>query len=63
VGVEHFRYCRPILYASRPKPETTTFEALIRRVRAWDQEAAAELVRRYEPAIRRAVRFGILRQL
>jgi len=32
------------------------FEELIRRVRAWDQEAAAELVRRYEPAIRRAVR-------
>ena len=24
-------------------PEATTFEALIRRVRAWDQEAAAEL--------------------
>jgi DNA-directed RNA polymerase specialized sigma24 family protein len=40
-------------------PEATTFEALIRRVRAWDQEAAAELVRRYEPAIRRAVRFRL----
>ena len=37
-------------------PEAPTFEELIRRVRAWDQEAAAELVRRYEPAIRRAVR-------
>ena len=36
--------------------EATGFEELIRRVRAWDQEAAAELVRRYEPAIRRAVR-------
>jgi RNA polymerase sigma factor (sigma-70 family) len=40
-------------------PEATTFEELIRRVRAWDQEAAAELVRRYEPAIRRAVRFRL----
>jgi RNA polymerase sigma-70 factor (ECF subfamily) len=37
-------------------PEAPAFEELIRRVRAWDQEAAAELVRRYEPAIRRAVR-------
>jgi RNA polymerase sigma-70 factor (ECF subfamily) len=36
--------------------ESPDFEELIRRVRAWDQEAAAELVRRYEPAIRRAVR-------
>jgi RNA polymerase sigma-70 factor (ECF subfamily) len=40
-------------------PEASTFEELIRRVRAWDQEAAAELVRRYEPAIRRAVRFRL----
>jgi RNA polymerase sigma-70 factor (ECF subfamily) len=36
--------------------EAPAFEELIRRVRAWDEEAAAELVRRYEPAIRRAVR-------
>jgi RNA polymerase sigma-70 factor (ECF subfamily) len=36
--------------------DAPTFEELIRRVRAWDQQAAAELVRRYEPAIRRAVR-------
>ncbi len=40
-------------------PATSTFDELIRRVRAWDQEAAAELVRRYEPAIRRAVRFRL----
>jgi RNA polymerase sigma-70 factor (ECF subfamily) len=40
-------------------PEATTFEELIRRVRAWDQDAAAEFVRRYEPAIRRAVRFRL----
>src|SRR5262245_62149068 len=35
---------------------TPDFRELIRRVRAWDQEAAAGLVHRYEPAIRRAVR-------
>jgi RNA polymerase sigma factor (sigma-70 family) len=39
--------------------EASTFEGLIRRVRAWDQDAAAELVRRYEPTIRRAVRFRL----
>jgi RNA polymerase sigma-70 factor (ECF subfamily) len=32
------------------------FEALIRRVREGDGQAAAELVKRYEPAIRRAAR-------
>lgn len=32
------------------------FQELIRRVRAGEQDAAAELVRTYEPAIRRAVR-------
>jgi RNA polymerase sigma-70 factor (ECF subfamily) len=42
---------------SAAMPEASTFEELIRRVRAWDQDAAAELVRRYEAAIRRAVRF------
>jgi RNA polymerase sigma-70 factor (ECF subfamily) len=36
--------------------QAPAFEELIRRVRGWDEEAAAELVRRYEPAIRRAVR-------
>jgi len=40
-------------------PEAPDFEELIRRVRAWDQAAAAELVRRYEPAIRRAVRYHL----
>jgi RNA polymerase sigma-70 factor (ECF subfamily) len=40
-------------------PESPTFEDLIQRVRSWDQDAAAELVRRYEPAIRRAVRFRL----
>jgi RNA polymerase sigma-70 factor (ECF subfamily) len=33
---------------------------LIQRVRAGEQQAAAELVRRYEPAIRRAVRIRIV---
>jgi RNA polymerase sigma factor (sigma-70 family) len=33
-----------------------SFDDLIRRVRARDEQAAAELVRRYEPAIRVAVR-------
>jgi RNA polymerase sigma-70 factor (ECF subfamily) len=36
--------------------DAPTFEELIRRVRAGDPDAAAELVRLYEPAIRRAVR-------
>jgi RNA polymerase sigma factor (sigma-70 family) len=36
-----------------------SFEDLVRRVRAGDQAAAAEVVRRYEPAIRRAVRFRL----
>jgi RNA polymerase sigma-70 factor (ECF subfamily) len=36
-----------------------TFLDLIRRVRAGDQEAAAELVRNYEPAIRRTVRIRL----
>src|SRR5215469_11628452 len=40
-------------------PDAPTFEELIRRVRAWDQEAAAELVRLYEPTIRRVVRFRL----
>jgi RNA polymerase sigma-70 factor (ECF subfamily) len=39
--------------------EQTSFEDLIRRVRAGEQDAAAELVRRYERPIRRAVRFRL----
>jgi RNA polymerase sigma-70 factor (ECF subfamily) len=35
------------------------FIALVRRVRASDQQAATELVRLYEPAIRRTVRFQL----
>jgi RNA polymerase sigma-70 factor (ECF subfamily) len=36
--------------------DDSSFDDLIRRVRARDEQAAAELVRRYEPAIRVAVR-------
>src|SRR6516225_793826 len=36
--------------------EAALFADLIRRVRAGEEEAAADLVRRYEPAIRRVVR-------
>jgi|ERR1700722_5670533 RNA polymerase sigma factor (sigma-70 family) len=41
-------------------PTDTPFVELIQRVRAGDQEAASELVRRFEPAIRRAVRVRIV---
>ncbi|MBV9122952.1 MAG: RNA polymerase subunit sigma-24 [Planctomycetes bacterium] len=40
--------------------ELSTFQDLIRRVRAGDGEAAAELVRLYEPAIRRAARVRLV---
>src|ERR1700751_515619 len=36
--------------------EPTPFGELIGRVRSGDETAAAELLRRYEPAIRRAIR-------
>ena len=39
--------------------EDSDFQDLIRRVRAGDQEAAFDLVRSYEPAIRRAVRIRL----
>jgi RNA polymerase sigma factor (sigma-70 family) len=39
--------------------EELSFAELIQRVRAGDQDAAAILVRRYEPAIRRAVRIRL----
>jgi RNA polymerase sigma factor (sigma-70 family) len=37
-----------------------SFQALIARVRAGDEQAAADLVRRYEPAIRRAARVRLV---
>jgi RNA polymerase sigma factor (sigma-70 family) len=43
---------------SLSSPES--FRALIARVRAGDEPAAAELVRRYEPAIRRAARVRLV---
>jgi RNA polymerase sigma-70 factor (ECF subfamily) len=39
--------------------DASSFAELIRRLRAGDQEAATELVRRYEPAIRRVVRYRL----
>src|SRR5262245_36475003 len=39
--------------------DETPFPDLIQRVRAGDSTAAAELVRRYEPAIRRVVRLRL----
>src|SRR5271169_5194637 len=39
--------------------EASDFQDLIRRVRAGEEAAATELVRRYEPAIRRAVRIRL----
>jgi RNA polymerase sigma-70 factor (ECF subfamily) len=39
--------------------DAPAFDDLIRRVRAGDQDAAAALVRHYEPFIRRAVRFRL----
>src|SRR5436305_12736501 len=39
--------------------EEPSFRDLIARVRGGDERAATDLVRRYEPAIRRAVRFRL----
>jgi RNA polymerase sigma factor (sigma-70 family) len=43
-----------------PDSGSDGFQALVDRVRAGDQAAAAELVRRYEPAIRRAARVRLV---
>lgn len=40
-------------------PEDDDFSGLIRRVRSGDAEAARELIRRYEPAIRREARLRL----
>lgn len=39
--------------------ETSTFEELLRRVRAGDEEAATKLVKDYKPAIRRVARLRL----
>src|SRR5262245_19941274 len=39
--------------------EPNTFAEFMRRIRAGDEAAAAELLRRYEPLIRREVRFRL----
>ncbi len=40
--------------------EDAAFTELIRRVRAGDETAAADLVRRFEPTIRRVIRFRLV---
>jgi len=45
---------------SDPGAEVDGFRALIERVRGGDEDAAAELVRRYEPAVRRAARVRLV---
>jgi RNA polymerase sigma-70 factor (ECF subfamily) len=40
-------------------PDSPSFQDLLQRVRGGDQDAARVLVERYEPAIRRAVRFRL----
>src|SRR5436305_2590016 len=40
--------------------EESNFQDLVRKVRAGDQEAAGDLLRQYEPAIRRAVRVRMI---
>jgi RNA polymerase sigma-70 factor (ECF subfamily) len=45
---------------SEPPSSADSFQSLIARVRAGDEQAAADLVRRYEPAIRRAARVRLV---
>ncbi|WP_165252106.1 RNA polymerase sigma factor [Paludisphaera soli] len=45
---------------SDPGSEAEGFRALIERVRGGDEQAAADLVRRYEPAVRRAARVRLV---
>jgi RNA polymerase sigma factor (sigma-70 family) len=45
---------------SESPSSTESFRTLIARVRAGDEQAAAELVRHYEPAIRRAARVRLV---
>ncbi len=40
-------------------PDDASFRGLLRRARSGDATAAAELVQRYEPTIRRTVRFRL----
>src|SRR5262249_43378354 len=47
---------QPLSRASPSMAEENSFALLMRRVRAGDEAAAAELVRRYEPTIRRVAR-------
>src|SRR5206468_1068972 len=49
----------PIPLEGSPMSDANAFEGFLRRVRGGDAEAAAELVRRYEPAIRLEARYRL----
>ena len=44
---------------ARPRDDDTSFSAFFRRIRAGDDQAAAELVRKYEPALRLEIRLRL----
>jgi RNA polymerase sigma-70 factor (ECF subfamily) len=46
-------------YGGLPMSDQTTFAEFIRRIRAGDEQAAVELVQRFEPLIRRAIRLKL----
>lgn len=58
VSILEFPDCAPIL-KSPYMSEENTFTEFIRRIRAGDQQAAADLVREYEPLIRREIRLHL----
>src|SRR5262245_40447311 len=50
---------RPFPVRTGPMSQSQPFADFLRRIRSGDEQAAVELVRRYEPLIRREVRLGI----
>src|SRR5262249_43594409 len=57
---EGFNQANPFRAERPPMAEETSFEELMRRIRTGDGAAAAELVRRYEPTIRRVARVRLV---
>jgi RNA polymerase sigma-70 factor (ECF subfamily) len=49
-------FCRSLTRSSPAVPVDESFQELIRRVRQGEEDAAAEIVRLYEPEIKRAIR-------
>src|SRR5260370_33028367 len=49
----------PCTWAGSLMPEETSFAVFLDRIRAGDEQAAVELVRQYEPVIRREVRLRL----